>query len=88
VPQSPRSFGARLKSWARRGLRLRWWQVLRARGSLREGRVLRVEIPGGPQEASRLLQHVLAAGVVVARFDARGPGLEERYRKVFAKGRV
>ncbi len=49
-----------------------------------EGTRLRVEVAGGAPQASRLLQHLLGAGVVVARFDSGRPGLEERYRKAFA----
>lgn len=50
----------------------------------REGFLL-VEIPGGPAEASSLLRAILNAGVVVEHFDARGPGLEERYRRAFGE---
>jgi len=28
---------------------------------------------------------LLAAGIVVLHFDARGPGLEERYRRAFSE---
>jgi len=45
--------------------------------------VLRVHVAGGAEEASRLLAHLLARGAVVKRFDTRGPGLEEQYRKIF-----
>lgn len=58
-----------------------------ARVLSREGQRLRVEVVGGTERASAFLQHVLAAGVVVARFDARGPGLEERYRDIFGAKR-
>ena len=46
-----------------------------------------VEIPGGAKEASQLLANLLAAGLTVVRFDARGPGLEERYRRAFREHR-
>lgn len=46
---------------------------------------LLVEIPGGSAEASSLLRAILNAGVVVEHFDARGPGLEERYRRAFGE---
>ena len=42
-----------------------------------------IELPGGAPEASRFLRAVLNAGIVVVHFDARGPGLEERYRRAF-----
>ncbi len=48
-----------------------------------DGSRLRVEVEGGVEQASALLQRVLAAGVIVLRFDCRGPGLEERYRQAF-----
>jgi len=44
---------------------------------------LLVEIPGGAKEASRLLGNLLAVGLTVVHFDARGPSLEERYRRAF-----
>ena len=44
-----------------------------------------VDLPGGNKEASAFLQSLLAAGVVITRFDARGPGLEERYRRTFGE---
>ena len=43
-----------------------------------------IRLPGGPPEASAFLQRLLAAGIVVLHFDARGPGLEERYRRAFS----
>ena len=46
---------------------------------------LLIEIPGGAAEASSLLQAILNAGMVVEHFDARGPGLEERYRRAFGE---
>lgn len=49
----------------------------------RKDGVLLVEVPGGLAEASSLLRAILNSGVVVERFDARGPGLEERYRRAF-----
>jgi len=42
-----------------------------------------VELTGGASEASGFLQAVLNAGIIVVHFDARGPGLEERYRRAF-----
>lgn len=42
-----------------------------------------IEIPGGAKEASQMLGNLLAAGMTIVRFDARGPGLEERYRRTF-----
>jgi ABC-2 type transport system ATP-binding protein len=50
----------------------------------RDGFLL-VEIPGGPAEASSLLRAILNSGMVVEHFDARGPGLEERYRRAFGE---
>ena len=44
-----------------------------------------VELPGGPREASAFLGALLAAGITVVHFDARGPGLEERYRRTFGE---
>lgn len=46
---------------------------------------LLAEIPGGPAEASSLLRAILNTGLVVEHFDARGPGLEERYRRAFGE---
>jgi len=46
---------------------------------------LLVELPGGAREASSFLQVLLHAGIVVLHFDARGPGLEERYRRAFGE---
>jgi ABC-2 type transport system ATP-binding protein len=54
-----------------------------ARGVQVEGTHLRVEIAGGPAEAAALLRHLVGSGVVVVRFDPRGPALEERYRQTF-----
>jgi ABC-2 type transport system ATP-binding protein len=48
----------------------------------KEGFLL-IELPGGSQEASALLRALLAAGITILHFDARGPGLEERYRRAF-----
>lgn len=48
----------------------------------KEGSLL-VELPGTAKEASAFLQLLLAAGITVIHFDARGPGLEERYRRAF-----
>ena len=50
----------------------------------KEGFLL-VEIPGGPAAASSLLRTILNSGLVVEHFDARGPGLEERYRRAFGE---
>lgn len=46
---------------------------------------LLAEIPGGPAEASSLLRAIVNLGAVVEHFDARGPGLEERYRRAFGE---
>jgi ABC-2 type transport system ATP-binding protein len=46
---------------------------------------LLIELPGGAKEASAFLQGLLAAGITVIHFDARGPGLEERYRRAFGE---
>jgi ABC-2 type transport system ATP-binding protein len=48
-----------------------------------KGNWRRVELPGGPAQASALLRAFLDAGLNVLHFDARGPGLEERYRRTF-----
>ena len=48
-----------------------------------EGQGLRVALSSGPEQGTRLLQRLLAAGVTVVHFDARGPRLEERYRQAF-----
>ncbi len=42
-----------------------------------------IELPGGSGEASAFLQTLLRAGITILHFDARGPGLEERYRRAF-----
>jgi ABC-2 type transport system ATP-binding protein len=46
---------------------------------------LLVELPGSSKEASTFLQTLLAAGITILHFDARGPGLEERYRRAFGE---
>lgn len=46
-----------------------------------------VELPGSATEASSFLRAVLDAGIIVEHFDARGPGLEERYRRAFGERR-
>jgi ABC-2 type transport system ATP-binding protein len=46
---------------------------------------LLVEVPGGAREASLFLRDLLATGVTVVHFDARGPGLEERYKRAFGE---
>lgn len=48
-----------------------------------EGRRLCLELPGGIAQGTPVLQALLAAGITVVHFDARGPGLEERYRQAF-----
>jgi ABC-2 type transport system ATP-binding protein len=50
----------------------------------KEGFLL-VELPGAANEASTFLQSLLVAGLIVVHFDARGPGLEERYRRAFGE---
>jgi ABC-2 type transport system ATP-binding protein len=60
--------------------------ISRAKGKLlsgKKGNQLIVELPGGAEEASAFLQDLLASKVLVIHFDARGPGLEERYRRTF-----
>src|SRR6266853_2252667 len=60
--------------------------ISRAKGkslSGKKGNQLIVELPGGAEEASAFLQDLLASQVLVIHFDARGPGLEERYRRKF-----
>jgi hypothetical protein len=47
--------------------------------------LLLIELQGGPAEASSLLRAVLDAGIIVEHFDARGPDLEERYRRAFGE---
>lgn len=42
-----------------------------------------IELAGSAPEASRFLHAVLNSGIIVVHFDARGPGLEERYRRAF-----
>jgi ABC-2 type transport system ATP-binding protein len=44
---------------------------------------LLIELPGNSREASAFLGKLLAAGITILHFDARGPGLEERYRRTF-----
>jgi ABC-2 type transport system ATP-binding protein len=44
-----------------------------------------VELPGATREASGFLGALLTAGLTVVHFDARGPGLEERYRRAFGE---
>jgi ABC-2 type transport system ATP-binding protein len=46
---------------------------------------LLVELPGSSREASAFLGTLLAAGITILHFDARGPGLEERYRRAFGE---
>jgi len=45
--------------------------------------LLRVEVASTERDTSSLLQRLLSAGLVVKYFDARGAGLEERYREKF-----
>jgi len=52
-----------------------------------EGQRFRVELPGGSEQGTAWLQHLLSAGVKIVHFDSRGPGLEERYRQAFEKNR-
>lgn len=51
----------------------------------RKGGFLLVELLGSSREASTFLQTLLAAGIIILHFDARGPGLEERYRRAFGE---
>jgi ABC-2 type transport system ATP-binding protein len=46
-------------------------------------RLLVIELTGGPKEASAFLQKLLAAGLLITHFDARGLNLEDRYRRAF-----
>jgi ABC-2 type transport system ATP-binding protein len=46
---------------------------------------LLVELPGGAKEASGFLLKLLSTGITVRHFDARGPDLEERYRRTFGE---
>jgi ABC-2 type transport system ATP-binding protein len=46
---------------------------------------LLIELPGGAKEASAFLEELLGAGITVIYFDARGPGLEERYCRAFGE---
>jgi ABC-2 type transport system ATP-binding protein len=50
----------------------------------KDGFVL-IELPGAAPQASSFLQTLLNAGIIVLHFDARGPGLEERYRRAFGE---
>jgi ABC-2 type transport system ATP-binding protein len=50
----------------------------------RRERLLIIELPGGPKEASAFLQKLLTAGILITHFDARGLNLEDRYRRAFA----
>jgi ABC-2 type transport system ATP-binding protein len=51
----------------------------------RKAGFLLIELPGSSREASAFLGTLLAAGVAIVHFDARGPGLEERYRRAFGE---
>jgi ABC-2 type transport system ATP-binding protein len=53
-----------------------------------QGQRLQVELSGGVAQGSPLLQAMIAAGVTIVHFDARGPGLEERYRQAFGGKQV
>jgi ABC-2 type transport system ATP-binding protein len=46
---------------------------------------LAIDLSGGKREAAAFLQNLLAGGLLVTYFDARGPGLEERYRRTFGE---
>jgi len=46
---------------------------------------LLVELPGSSEEASVFLQTLLTVGITILHFDARGPDLEERYRRAFGE---
>jgi ABC-2 type transport system ATP-binding protein len=46
---------------------------------------LLIELPGSSRAASAFLGTLLAAGINILHFDARGPGLEERYRRAFGE---
>lgn len=50
----------------------------------KDGHLL-LELAGRAGEASSFLRALLNAGVIVVHFDARGPGLEERYRRAFGE---
>jgi ABC-2 type transport system ATP-binding protein len=51
---------------------------------LQASRVL-LEIAGGPAEASRVLRHLVMAGIEVTRFDQYAATLEDRYRQAFGE---
>ncbi len=51
----------------------------------KRGGFLHIELSGSPQQGSVFLGRLLAAGISVLHFDARGPGLEERYRRAFGE---
>jgi ABC-2 type transport system ATP-binding protein len=46
---------------------------------------VQVEIAGGPAEASRVLRHLVMAGIEVTRFDRYAAILEDRYRQAFGE---
>jgi ABC-2 type transport system ATP-binding protein len=46
---------------------------------------LLIELPGSSREASAFLGALLGVGITILHFDARGPGLEERYRRAFGE---
>ena len=48
-----------------------------------EGSRLRVELPGGLEQPTAFVQHLIAEGVRLAGFRTAGPDLEERYRRTF-----
>jgi len=58
-------------------------RIADARVLERKGGRLVIELQGGAKDASAFLGELLVAGVTVIHFDARGPGLEERYRRTF-----
>lgn len=52
-----------------------------------QGQQLRIELSGGLAQSTALLSGLFEAGITVIHFDARGPGLEERYRLAFESPR-
>jgi len=54
-----------------------------ARSLSRQRQLLLVTLAGGPQQAAALLRHLVGGGVLVTRFDPRGPDLEQRFKRAF-----
>jgi ABC-2 type transport system ATP-binding protein len=56
-----------------------------ARALERKESFLVIELLGSAPEASAFLAALLSAGITILHFDARGPGLEERYLRAFGE---